>query len=125
MIRLASHLGSSAPPCWAWQHLLVLLLDGRRRRLLPHLANLHPRPDLLYRSDDQPLGMPTLLHDPIVSASLLARLSFHLDRSLERRSRLIAHSYKWKAKGRGATHGSGPLSRLSSMQAVRLHLTPA
>jgi hypothetical protein len=31
----------------------------------------------------------------------------------------------WKAKGRGATHGSGPLSRLSSMQAVRLHLTPA
>jgi hypothetical protein len=68
---------------------------------------------------------PVPVHDPIVSASLPARPSFHLDRSPERRSRLIAHSYRWKAKGRGATHGSGPLSRLSSMQAVRLHLTPA
>jgi hypothetical protein len=34
------------------------------------------------------------VHDPIVSASLPARPSFHLDRSPERRSRLIAHSYR-------------------------------
>jgi hypothetical protein len=43
----------------------------------------------------------------------------------QRRSQPIAHSFKPRAQRREAIHGSGPVSRLSSIQLVRLHPTPA